>query len=216
LIIFLAAIIALLFFIVMISFERNFVGGNAVEITDGNSTELSLELRLGDLEHLKGHDIKIIKLHTDAPSRGFKSDYYFGSSIRNVVFLTGPQLNARWLYETHNYLISCFCNLSQSNEFNSDNPVLAIYVTVSKADTNGDGVISKDDEITLALSSVDGSEYREVESGITKVFDSTVSAQGDTVSFLLQIGRSIVVQNYSLTTFERISERTIDEISKKL
>lgn len=208
------AVVLLLF---LASIERGFVGGNTVEVENDsaeNGVE-KLELRLGNLVQMTGHNIQSINLYSESTSRGYKSGYP-GSNIRNVVFLIGDELESKWLYDQHGYLITCFCKLKENDDYAVDEPVLSLYVSVAKKDTNRDGVISADDDITLALLDVDGSNYTEVASGITKVFDSTVSEDGKVVSFLLHIGDSIVVHKYSLSNFDLLSERLIDEISKKI
>ncbi len=190
---------------------------NAVQVkADSDESENeSIDLRLGSLEEMTGHNIQTINLSSNKPSRGLSSGYG-GSQIRNVLFLSGEDLESKWLYEKHSNLIDCFCRLQASNKYNGEDPVLALYISIIKEDTNNDGDLSDKDSVTLALARVDGSDYLEVDKGIAKILDSTVTDGGDSVSFLLHIGSNVVVKKYSLSTFELISGRTISEISKKL
>lgn len=187
---------------------------NTVQVHDEKSKE-TIDLRLGSLEDMKGHDIQTVNLLSDNPGRGFSSGYG-GAEIRNVLFLSGEDLKAKWLYETNTFLINCFCKLQEANKYNGEAPVLATYVSVVKDDTNHDGELSSKDGITLALTKPDGSKYTEVDKEISKILDSTVSDNGDSVMFLLHIGNSVVAKKYSLSTFNLVSEREISEISKKL
>ena len=164
---------------------------------------------------MTGHNIQTINLLSDKPSRGLSSGYG-GSQIRNVLFLSGKDLESTWLYEEHSNLINCFRKLQTSNKYNGEDPVLALYISVIKEDTNNDGDLSDKDSVTLALARVDGSDYLEVNKGIAKILDSTVTDGGGSVSFLLHIGSDVVVKKYSLSTFELVSERTISEITKEL
>lgn len=188
---------------------------NAVEVVSEKDGEVALELSLGDLEEMIGHEIQTVNLTTDRSSKGFSSGYG-GSDIRNVLFLPGEQLDAKWLYEKNSYLITCFCKLQASNEYNGDDPVLAVYVTVVKEDSNGDKALSDRDGIILALMKPDGSDYKEVSSDITKIMDAKVTDGGESVTFLTQVDRRVLVRKYSLRTFSLVSEREISEISKKL
>ena len=210
----LVALGALISMIVLNILSSTYGSRNAVQVHDEKSNK-TVDLRLGDLEAMKGHDIETVKLFSDASARGFSSGYP-GSQIRNILFLFGDDLKAKWLYESNNFLINCFCKLRASNKYNGEDPVIAVYVAVVKNDTNGDGDISAEDGLTLALAKPDGSDYTEIDKGIRKVLDSTVSADGQSVTFLLHIDTNIVAKKYSLSTFGLISERTISEISKNL
>jgi len=207
--------IAALISIIVLNVASNSLGNrNTVQVHDEKSKE-TIDLRLGSLEEMLGHDIQTVNLLSDSATKGFGSGYG-GSEIRNVLFLSGEELKAEWLYETNSFFIICFCKLQKSNEYNGKDPVLAIYVSVVKKDTNNDGELSSKDGITLSLARPDGSDYKELDNGISKILDSTVSDQGASVTFLLHIDSSIVAKKYSLSTFDLVSEREISEISKKL
>lgn len=208
------AVAALISILVLNRASNSWGNRNTVQVQDEKSKE-TIDLRLGSLEDMAGHDIQTINLLSDSTRKGFSSGYG-GSEIRNVLFLSGEELKAEWLYENNNFFINCFCKLQKSNEYNGKDPVLAIYVSVVKKDTNRDGELSSKDGITLSLAKPDGSDYKELDNGISKILDSTVSDQGASVTFLLHIGRSIVAKKYSLSTFDLVSEREISEISKKL
>ena len=206
------AVIAIFSFLAM---SNRWGARNSVEVIDDKKGSEAVELRLGNLEEMTGHEVQTVKLTSDKPSSGFSSGYG-GSDIRNVLFLIGDQLNSKWLYEKNSYLLTCFCKLRASNKYNGDDPVLAVYVPVIKEDSNGDKVLSDRDRIILALVKPDGSNYQEVSSDITKIMGSTVTDGGENVTFLVQAGRNVLVRKYSLQTFSLVSEREISEISKKL
>ncbi len=195
--------------------SSNWGNRNTVEVLDEGEGEEALELSLGNLEEMTGHEVQTVNLTSDKPSKGLGSGYG-GSDIRNVLFLTGEQLDSKWLYEKNSYLITCFCKLQASNKYNRDDPVLALYVSVVKKDSNGDGELSDRDGIVLALVKPDGSNYTEVGNDITRILDSAVNDAGENVTFLVQIGRSVLARKYSLRTFSLVSEREISEINKKL
>ncbi|MDX8377668.1 MAG: hypothetical protein R8L53_06550 [Mariprofundales bacterium] len=213
----LVAIGAIISMAVVMGASNDWGNINTVRVKAGSdeSENESIDLRLGSLEEMTGHNIQTINLLSDKKSRGLSSGYG-GSQIRNVLFLSGENLESKWLYEKHSNLINCFCKLQASNKHNGEDPVLAVYISIIKDDTNNDGDLSDKDNVTLALARVDGSDYVEVDKRIANILDSTVTGGGGSVSFLLQIGSNIVVKKYSLSTFELVSERTISEISKKL
>lgn len=215
LLILLATISAIVAAISITIISNSFGNRNSVEVIKDEGKKESIELRLGNLEEMTGHQVQTVNLTSDAPNRGFSSGYG-GSEIRNVLFLVGERLNTKWLYANNSYLITCFCKLRKPNEHVRDDTVLALYVAVIKEDSNNDEMLSDKDAITLALIKPDGSKYTEVSTDLRKILDSTVTDGGDNVTFMVQVGNNIVIRKYSLATFSLVSERQISEIAKKL
>ena len=70
--------------------------------------------------------------------------------------------------------------------------MLALYISVIQYDTNADGELSNEDDITLALANVDASGYIEIDTGINAILDSSVVDNGKNVSFLLHIDDKVL------------------------
>ncbi len=214
LLILMAAIGAVISLISLTILSNSWSDRNTVEVVSDDTGNESVELRLSTLNQMIGHEIQTVDLMSDAPSKRFSSGSR-GTKTRNVLFLVGEDLNPKWLYEENGYLINCFCKLQVSNKYRGDDPVLAVYVSVIKEDTNKDEKLSEEDGITLALMNPDGSNYKEIGSIVSKVLDSTVTDSGESVTFLLQVGNDILVRKYSLESFSLISEQQISEITKR-
>ncbi len=188
---------------------------NAVKVSDDTAGALEDETayRFGSLEPVAGHPVQTVKLMSENLSTGFSSGYG-GAETRNVLFLIGEQMEARWLYPTNRHLIIRFCKLKTPERGDEETPVQAISVSSVTHDTNHDNALSERDDITLALLRPDGTDYTEIATGIREVLDSTVSEDGANVTFLLQIGSQVVARKHALDTFQLVSERTLSQIAK--
>ncbi|MEY8214877.1 MAG: hypothetical protein RPR97_10410 [Colwellia sp.] len=189
---------------------------NEVEVTDksGSSEEVE-DLRLGDITKVCGSDIQYVKLNSSAKSRGFSSGGY-GYTTRNVVFFEGVEMVSHWLFDTNSYSIREIDQLQKKADDCKDRETVAIYYEVRKEDADQNGKLDENDPLTIALTAPGGSNYTEIEVGITSVLDHSVDQSGSTLTLLIQDGELLLMKKYSLKTNEKISEREITRIGKKL
>jgi len=204
-------------FLVIIFQTSDWQDRRTVEVNeDVNAVdEKKIELRLGTIQQVYGHDVQYVELHSRENSGKFSSGY--GSTeTRNVLFFVGEDMKSHWLYDSHRNVVNSISSLTKPGNYNDKEPAIALYVSVTRADSNGDGRLTNDDDITLALLRTDGDEYTEIETGIWEVLDREVTEDGKYLILLLQVGSNVLLKKYSLETFGKVSERVVTEISKKM
>lgn len=187
----------------------------AVEVVQNNAAgeKDKIELVLGNIADIPGYDTQFVRLRSRA-SGGKFSSYSGGGETRNVLFVTGNELNTHWLYKSHSYLIDEFSILKQQIEKNKEKAV-AIYIETIKDDSNNNNHLDRDDLHTIALTDPYGNKYTEIDSQVQSVIDRNVVENGEYLLVLMQNENKIILKKYSLKTFELASEKVIDEILKK-
>lgn len=189
---------------------------NTVEVIDEESPFAIVEdLRLGRINKVCGRDIQYIKLNTKANSKGFSSGGY-STTTRNIVFFAGNNMDSHWLFESNNYLIEEINQLKKQADDCKDKETVSIYYEIVKSDSNKDGKLDNNDDITVALSSPDGTNYVEILSGLSSVIDHSIDSEAKELTILVQKGSNLLMQKFSLETNEKIAEREISKIGKKL
>ncbi len=195
--------------------SSNWRGRNAVELIDaGADTEEAEDFRLGDLTNVCGRDVQYVTLESYTPSKGFSSGGY-SSSIRNLVFFAGQQMQSHWLFDTDKYLISEIHQLKTESGDCKGQDTVAIYYEIRKDDTNGDGKLDDTDNLTIALTSPDGTNYLEIDTNVTSVLDYSVKSEQSILTMLLQNGGNILMKKYSLAAKKYLSEKAITRIGKR-
>jgi hypothetical protein len=192
----------------------------AVKVAEKPGSEHKMELILGNIADVPGYSTQYVKLTTRRSGGKFSSSYG-GGEMRNVLFFSGNDLDTHWLYEDHNHYITNFQVLS-----NDQNPpsmgareekktAVAIYVKTIPADTSGNGVLDRGDLSNIALLTPDGKNLTEIERGIQSVIDYNLSEDDQQLVLLLQKQGQVILKKYSLSSFELISEKVIEEITGK-
>ncbi len=189
----------------------------SVEVTENSDAEEvnRVELILNGIESIDGQDAQYVQLNSKSSGGKFSSGGYSGRELRNVLFFRGPQLETNWLFETHSFLINDFSQLKAHNDYSSNGPTKVLFVEVIKQDSNGDGKLSEDDLSIIGLAKPDGTRYKEIETNIKSVIDQSINAEGELL-ILVQVGSEVLLKKYSLNDFNKISEKSISEISKKV
>ena len=188
----------------------------AVEVVQNNDNDEKnkIELILGNIASVPGYETQYVKLRSRASGGKFAS-YSGGRKIRNVLFFSGEKLSTHWLYTKHTYLIKEFSTLTK--DINEDKRVaIAIYIETIKSDTNGNNGLDNDDLITISLTDPYGKKYTEIENQVESVVDINLNDNGKYLTLLLQKNAKVILKKYSLATFNLVSEKVINEISKKL
>ncbi|QFT54217.1 hypothetical protein [Microbulbifer sp. THAF38] len=186
----------------------------AVEVAKVDGSGEPVELRMGRLKEIDGHNSYFVELYND--SEGGKFSGYTPSKTRNILFLIGDELNSSWLFDNNRNLIEEIKLLKQKSEEGEETPVNAIYLNVVKEDTNFDGLLSNYDRFTIALVKPDGSQYTELVSNINQVMDYELSSDSKSIAFICQIQRKVVILKYSLISFQKESERVLANVGGKL
>jgi len=204
---------ALVLMLIFVRESSRWGNRNSVEVVDQNS-EKNDDLRLGRLEDICGTKNKYVKLSSPVKSKGFSSGGY-GSRARNVLFFAGQQAEPKWLFDTDSSMIMVMNVLELNSGDCRQRQSIAVYYEVIETDTNMDGVLNEKDDVTIALSTVDGSSYRKILTEITSVLDHQIDLDGKELTVLFQRADSVRVARYSMDSGELISEREISRISKR-
>ncbi len=185
--------------------------GRTVEIKD--ESENIIKMRLGNINHICGHDIQYVELSSINTSKGFSSGGY-ADQARNVVYFIGSDLSPHWLYDTNDQLIENISQLEAKGYECEDKVTIAVLYKVIKDDSNNDGKLSEDDLVTVSLTMPDGYQYTEL-GFFDSVIDYETDIEGKQLTLLAQMGNDVLVQKYSLTDFKKLSEKILTRIGKK-
>jgi hypothetical protein len=160
---------------------------------NANNEAQKVKYVLGEAALIAGTDYLMAPVYTDGASRdrGWSSSSpdateYGGKgygSIRNFVIINRQDLSSRKLFANNQAIILDEKKLGEvvkpatKNEASPEagQPVVknitAVMYRVAKADTNGDKVIDQRDRQEIALADVDGTNYKELITGIDRVIN---------------------------------------------
>lgn len=127
---------------------------------------LKEELELGGLEEISGSHSVMTMLHSNQYYENEYASKAKVESTRNILFSDMNTGQSHWLFADNHQLI-LRSNTVKSNELtktmqDTDNKTIAILYKVVKADSNQDGEINDDDDITVALTTPEGKNYTEL------------------------------------------------------
>lgn len=182
--------------------------------SDASGSKVELRFRIADAKDIPGTNTQMLKLVANKTKAGLLYDDY-ESDARNMLFLTGDESNARWLFRHQNNVIRTVGQLhvevEGENPAGKVNPTKALYFLYSDKDTSGDGEITMYDRANLGLAKANGEGFVTVLTGIDRLYSA--SMLGDqTISVLYQTGKVIRQALYSVATLAKVSDREIAAI----
>jgi hypothetical protein len=215
-ILFLVLLIICIIFATMALVESNKWGKeNSVTVADESNTESTEEnMKLGSITNICGKEIKYIELISTKSGTGLASSGY-ESTTRNIIFFTGKEMSSHWLYETNKYLIKKTEQLKKNADDCKARETVAMYYEVIKNDTNKNGKLDENDLTTAAITTANGLNYKELETGATSIIDHSIDTETLTLTLLAQKKDRLVMENFSIADGRKISEKEITKISKK-
>lgn len=174
----------------------------------------ALSFRLDEIKDIPGTDTQMLKLTASKTKPGIAYSGY-ERDTRNILFLSGDDKAARWLFPSQDNVIHTAAQLlapaEDKNESGKGNASLALYFVYSGQDTSGDGEITKDDRSKLALAKANGEGFANVLSGIDHVY--SVSLVGErSISILYRVGKRLRHARYSVATLGREFDREVTAI----
>lgn len=150
-------------------------------------------MSFGNIERITGTDTQMI----DLTLQGEEGRFYSGSGYRknenvsNILFVTGQNQAAHWLFKNHQNLILTASQLREKGNHDSDqSPTSALYLEYVTQDTNGDGHLSDKDSLNVALTKTDGSGFLEVLRGIDRVLSHELITP-ESLSILYQKNKTL-------------------------
>lgn len=186
--------------------ERN---RDVVATAKTSKTGEELRFRLEEPKDIPGTDTQMLKL---TASKGQSGIAYSGyeRDARNILFLSGDDKAARWLFPNQDNVIHTAAQLlaPAEGEPGKGGAALALYFVYSDQDTSGDGEVTNDDRSRLALAKANGEGFANVLSGIDHVY--SVSLVGErSISVLYRVGKSLRHARYAVATLGREFDREV-------
>lgn len=143
---------------------------NIVNIEENAAVKESWSL--GQFSESNDHKILMIPLHSD---QSFDRGYFSKSSnsTRNYLFINTETFEQKWLFDHTNYLIERSDRL-RKGDYNSKEPTIAILYQLVKLDSDHNNRLSAGDLTTIAITTPDGSGYKELITEVELVVDYTL------------------------------------------
>lgn len=167
-----------------------------------------MQFRLGSLQQIHGSKHYLAELKLE--KKGFSRARF--RKIRNVLFFKGEALKQAWLFPNHNSEILLFEQLA--SEVGDQQITYALLVEFAERDTNGDGTLDREDDVSVAVTRPSGDGFTILEENVRsiqgRVFDHDEKAM---VLLVSQAGK-VMVKKYSLETFQKLSEQEVTNISE--
>ena len=172
---------------------------------DGSSEKV--ELILGSVNEIKGNNAQYIVLSSRYRGGKFSSGYS-GGEARNILFLVGGEQNSHWLLPKHDSIINRHAELRMQGEYSDDNIIVFLYEIISD-DSNNDGQLSADDDITVSATHPDGLNYTVLQEGVSSVIDKRIVNEGKALLVMMQIGGVVYLKKYSTDGFDELSSKKV-------
>lgn len=186
--------------------ERN---RDVVATAKTSKTGEELRFRLEEPKDIPDTDTQMLKLTASKAQSGIAYSGY-ERNTRNILFLSGDDKAARWLFPNQDNVIHTAAQLlaPAEGEPGKGGAALALYFVYSDQDTSGDGEVTKSDRSKLALAKADGEGFANVLSGIDHVY--SVSLVGErSISILYRVGKSLRHARYAVATLAKEFDREV-------
>ena len=183
-------------------------------LTQEASHQALARLHFGEIEAVSGADTLMLRVSERAPAAGFSSG---GGSeeTRNIVFLSGEDKAGRWLFDKHSNLIVVVEQVAPEAPKGEAAAAKLLYFELVSADSDGDGVLSDDDDRIVALSRPDGRGFTEVLRGVSRVLSHQLVGERQ-FGVVYQQGKKILYARYALDSFKQLSQQVVAELPGKL
>jgi len=158
----------------------------------------------------------MLKFCANEQSSGVFSSDGYNSEARNVLFLSGSQKTAHWLFPTHKNLILLTAQLQEGiNGYDYKHPTKALFFEYVTEDTNGDGKLSHQDHIIVAITKPDGSGMTDVLQGVDKVLSYNMLDE-KTLSIVYETGKFMRHARVSTVSLAKESDQEIIKLPETL
>lgn len=177
----------------------------------GAETPKEEPLRVGEIQRVRGTDVKMIELYRGGHGGKF-SRRYSEHTAHNLIFVRDGERKARWLFkddaQSFSYDQLCDCEGVEKSA------TAAIFLEVARKDSDGDGDIDGNDDAVPALVRVDGTDYTELGDAVESVLDRSLSADLSTMSLLISHKGQLLYRDYDLATFKLRSEQSLASLRR--
>ncbi len=184
--------------------------------------DIASRLRLEEARKVRGTETYYAMLVSEVDERRLSSGPH-GEIGRNVLFIQGNAGSAAWLFPTNAQILRKITPLPRTVDSDappsSQPPVLAFYMEVVSADTDGDGGMGWSDAVDIALSKPDGTKLTTVLTGVSRVL--ALDTVGDSAAhaelvIIYQTGLELRHGRIGLEDFKLLSSDRIANMPKSL
>lgn len=187
----------------------------AIEVPVGESAStVKLLLRFERVESVTGANTQMLLLSAEEKSGKLSSGGY-GSETRNVLFLSGAEKKARWLFPKQSNKILVAEQMREKGHDSNDRPTSVLYFEYVATDTNGDGKLSAQDNSSIGLCRPNGLDFGQVLTGVTRVLSHEL-LDGQTLSVVYQAGRSVRHATFSVSSLKNEADQEIVSLPEEL
>ncbi|MDD2774697.1 MAG: hypothetical protein PHU06_01945 [Gallionella sp.] len=174
-------------------------------------------MNFGSIERVVGTETQMV----DLALQGEEGRFYSGSGYRknenviNLLFVTGQNQTAHWLFKNHKNLILTAVQLHEKGNNDSDQtPTRALYLEYVTQDTDGDGHLSDKDSLNIALTKTDGSGFLDVLRGVDRVLFHELLTP-ESLSILYQKNKTLRQATVSLPNMTLQNDREVVALPNK-
>lgn len=191
---------------------NNWQNRSTVTLKESQGSNQNIELVLGRINTISGSSV----LYVNLSERDSDSSYSSGGStggIRNVLFFKNKEMKPSWLFKSNEYLIKDMESL-KLEKYNEKLPAISFIYEIVYKDTNNNKKLDQRDTITIALSNLDGSSFKNVVDSVDSLIDHQVSSDGKEVALIYQINHKVILERILLENFQSISKSEITQVEK--
>jgi len=183
---------------------------NSVEVNVKNdaSGKKTRSFRLGALQNIYGTKHHFVELLSE--DRGLSRSYT--KEIHNILYFRGDELEQDWLFPHHDSIILSLNQITYGD--NENRTTHALFYEFIEKDTNGDNVLNRQDELSIAIATSSGDNFRVLDKNIKSIIGRIVDEKESVITVLMHQGQRVMLKKYSLDTFEKINEKELTNISK--
>ena len=141
--------------------------GNIVNVN--SETPKKESIHLGVFSHIGGREYFICPIFAE---QSYNRSYYSksASSIRNYLFYHTATSQSHWLLESNDWLISEIREIYENPVTERPGQVNAYVYQIIERDSNGDGLLNRDDRVSVYISDYKGQELKRVLPDAEEVF----------------------------------------------
>ncbi|MDB5802120.1 MAG: hypothetical protein JWL63_3059 [Rhodocyclales bacterium] len=195
--------------------SHQFQHRGAVEVSDVEAGhKKSVLLNFEKVENIAGANAQLMRLTAQEKSAKFSSGGY-GGETRNVLFLTGSEKSARWLFKEHKNLVLVTAQLSEESLSTKENVTRALYFEYVSEDTNHDDILSAADHSNVGLTKPDGTAFMEVLHDVSRILSYEMLDQQH-LSVVYQKGPTVRHAKFSVVTLKLETDQEIVNVPSTL
>jgi hypothetical protein len=184
----------------------------AVTLKENPDSDENTELVLDRINTINGSSVLYMNLNERDSNFSYKSGSGEGGT-RNILFFKDKEMKPSWLFETNGYLIKDM-NQLKKEDYNEKLPAISLIYEIVYKDTNDNKLLDPKDKLSIALSKLDGSEFKNVLEAVDSLIDYQVSSDGKEVALIYQINKKVILERISLENFQSILKSEITQIEK--